>query len=81
MKSTMLTESDTNLFCEILEKEAAGLRGALRNRDGAAIESVSEECEQTMLADQRELTLALVDRTSQRLRDVESALRRIEEGD
>lgn len=45
------------------------------------MESVSEECEQMTLAGLRELALVLVDRTSRRLRDVEAALRRIQEGD
>jgi DnaK suppressor protein len=76
-----MTKCDTKLFCKILEAEAVGLRRALQNRGGVAFESVSEECEQMTLAGLRELSLVLVDRTSRRLREVEAALRRIEEGD
>ncbi|HTT22353.1 MAG TPA: TraR/DksA family transcriptional regulator [Candidatus Sulfotelmatobacter sp.] len=76
-----MAKYDTKLFYEVLQTEAAGLRHVLRNRGGVAIESVSEECEQMTLAGQRDLALVLVDRTSRRLRDVEAALSRIEEGD
>jgi len=76
-----MTTCDTKRFSKVLETEAAGLRRALQNRGGVAIESVSEECEQMTLAGLRELALVLVDRTSRRLRDVEAALRRIQEGD
>jgi len=81
MKNISLTLRDTDRFREILETESAGILRALQNRGGAAIEFVSEECEQMALAGQRDLVLALVDRTLRRLRDVESALRRIERGD
>src|SRR5437762_12711745 len=80
MKTNLLTQCDTVLFHDVLEKEASELRGALRNRAGATIESVAEECERTVLASQRELTVELVDRASRRLRDVESALHRLANG-
>jgi DnaK suppressor protein len=80
MKTNLLTQCDTGLFQDVLEKEASELRGALRNRAGATIETVAEECERTVLAGQRELTVELVDRGSKRLRDVETALRRLAEG-
>lgn len=81
MKTNLLTKRDTGVFQDVLEKEASELRGALRNRAGATIESVAEECERTVLAGQRELTVELVDRASRRLRDVESALHRLAKGD
>jgi DnaK suppressor protein len=81
MKTKLLTQCDTGLFHDLLEKEASVLRGTLRNRAGATIESVAEECERTVLAGQRELSVELVDRASRRLRDVESALHRLAEGD
>ena len=81
MKTNLSTQCDTGLFHNVLENEASELRGALRNRAGATIESVAEECERTVLAGQRELTVELVDRASRRLRDVESALHRLAEGD
>jgi DnaK suppressor protein len=76
-----MTKCDTKRFSKILDAEAAGLRRALQNRGAVTIESASEECEQMTLAGLRELALVLVDRTSRRLRDVEAALRRIQEGD
>jgi DnaK suppressor protein len=81
MKANLLTQCDTGLFHDILEKEASELRGTLRNCPGATIESVAEECERTVLAGQRELTVELVDRALLRLRDVESALYRLADGD
>jgi DnaK suppressor protein len=81
MKTNLLTQCDAGLFHDVLEKEASELRGILRNRGGATIESVAEECERTVLAGQRELTVEVVDRASRRLRDVESALHRLAEGD
>jgi DnaK suppressor protein len=80
MKTNLLNKRDITLFHDVLKKESSELRDALRNRAGAAIESVAEECERTVLAGQRELTVELVDRASKQLRDVESALRRLAEG-
>jgi DnaK suppressor protein len=80
MKTNLLTQCDTGLFHDLLEKEASELRGALRNRAGVTLEPVAEECERTVLAGQRELTVELVDRGSRRLREVETALRRLAEG-
>src|ERR1700722_10182842 len=77
MKTKISNQYDTRLFHDVLEKEASELRGTLRNRAGATIDSVAEECERTMMAGQQELTVELVDRASRRLRDVESALRRL----
>lgn len=81
MENTPLTLRDTDRFRELLEKESAGVLRALQSRGGAAIEFVSEECEQMTLAGQRELALALIDRTLRRLSDIDSALRRIERGE
>jgi DnaK suppressor protein len=81
MKTNLSNHCDTTLLHGVLEKEALALRGALRNRAGANIESTAEDCERTVLAGQRELTAELVDRASRRLRAVESALQRLAEGD
>jgi DnaK suppressor protein len=81
MKTKVLTQLDKGLFHDVLEQEASEIRGTFLNRAGATIESVAEECERTVLAGQRELTVELVDRASKRLRDVESALHRLAEGD
>ena len=72
---------DTKRFSEILDAEAVGLRRALQKLGTVTVESVSEECEKMTLAGLRDLALALVDQMSRRLRDVEAALRRIQEGD
>lgn len=56
-----MERSDTKRLQEILEAEAAILRGALRNREGIVIESASEEYERMSLAGQRDLALVLGD--------------------
>jgi DnaK suppressor protein len=81
MEKNLLPQWDTRLLRQSLEAELAALRGALRNRAGTAVETVAEECEQIALAGQRDLTIELVDRASRRLREVESALRRLAEDD
>jgi DnaK suppressor protein len=81
MEKNLLTQSDTRLFRQSLEMEVATLRGSLRNRAGTTVESVAEECERIVLAGQRDLTIELVDRASRRLREVESALRRLAQDD
>ena len=77
-KENVMKRSDTKRLQEILEAEAAILRGALRNREGIVIESASEEYERMRLAGQRDLALVFGDRESRRLRDIEAALGRIE---
>src|SRR5579862_1096846 len=81
MKTNLPTQCDSGLFHDVLEREASELRNTLRNRSGATIESVAEECERIVLAGQRDLTVELVDRASRRLREIESALQRLKEGD
>jgi DnaK suppressor protein len=74
-----MNKHDRKRFHKILQAEADGFR-RLQNRGGIAIEYASEECERMTLAGQRELALVLVDRESRHLRDVEAALRRIQDG-
>lgn len=80
LRGALRNHADATLLYDALKKESSKLRGALRNRADATIESVAEECERTVLAGQRELTVDLVDRAAKRLRDVESALHRFVEG-
>ena len=83
MKTNLSTQCDSALFHDVLEKgeRCGNFRCTLRDRADATIESFAEECERTVVAGQRELTVELVDRASKRLRDVESALHRLAEGD
>ena len=63
-----MKRSDTKYSREILEAEAAILRGALRNREGIVIESASEVYERMSLAGQRDLALVLGGRESRCVR-------------
>jgi DnaK suppressor protein len=81
MEKNFLPQCDVSLLRQSLEREIGALQGALRNRTGTTVETVAEECERIALAGQRDLTIELVDRASRRLREVESALRRLAEDD
>jgi DnaK suppressor protein len=71
-----MTKHETDLFGEFLEAEAAALRCALQNWD----EIKSGEREPVALSAQKEFALILFDRGTRRLRDINAALSRIEEG-
>lgn len=71
-----MTKDETDLFGEYLEGEAAALRSALQNWG----EIKSGEREPVAVSAQKEFALLLFDRGSRRLRDINAALRRIEEG-
>ena len=63
-----------------LEAKAAELSRTLSNRNLIAIEHTPEECEQMVLAAQREMALVALDRDSRLLREVNAALARIADG-
>lgn len=71
-----MTKDETDLFGEYLEGEATALRSALQNWR----EIKSGEREPVAVSAQKEFALLLFDRGSRRLRDINAALRRIEEG-
>jgi RNA polymerase-binding transcription factor DksA len=71
-----MTKHETDLFEEFLETEATALRGALQNWD----EIKSGEREPVAVSAQKEFALILFDRGTRRLRDINAALSRIEEG-
>jgi DnaK suppressor protein len=65
-----MTGAELNKFKKILESRQAELEQIVRNRDGIVFENALE----------RELAIRNLDRDSNRLRNVRSALRRIEDG-
>jgi DnaK suppressor protein len=71
-----MTKHETDLFAEFLETEAFALRSALQNWD----EIKSGEREPVALSAQKEFALILFDRGTRRLRDINAALSRIDEG-
>jgi DnaK suppressor protein len=69
-----------NEYKAMLELKEAELAGRLRNRDGIAIEKTADPLDQVQSAEDRELAIRGLDRESTLLRNVRSALDRIERG-
>ena len=75
-----MTNNELNKFKKILEDKQAELERIVRNRDGIAIEKSADALDEVQYAAERELAIRNLDRESNLLRNVRSALRRIEEG-
>jgi DnaK suppressor protein len=67
-------------YGEALSQKVAELSQILGNRRPIAIEFTPEACERVVLASQRELAVATLDRHSRLLREVKAAMARIEDG-
>jgi DnaK suppressor protein len=77
----MTTENtEVTMFQAILERRAAELNRALRNRDDIAIEKSADQMDEIQYASERDLAIRNVDRDTTLLRSVIAALRRIQEG-
>jgi DnaK suppressor protein len=74
------TSTEMNGFREILERKAAELVGALRNRDGIAIEKSADQMDEIQYASERDLAICNVDRDSAVLRQIQAALERLRDG-
>lgn len=75
-----MAEPELNKFKSILKSRQAELEQIVRNRDGIVIEKSADELDEVQHAAERELAIRNLDRESKLLRDVRSALRRIEDG-
>jgi DnaK suppressor protein len=75
-----MTKTDINKYRTILEERQAELAGILRNRDAITIEKSPDALDEVQNAAERELAIRNLDRESNLLRNVRSALRRIEDG-
>ena len=74
-----IAQAETGAFQEILEQRSADLVQVLRNRDGIAIEKSADQLDEIQYASERDLALRNADRESSLLRDVNAALRRIQD--
>jgi DnaK suppressor protein len=74
-----MAEIDLNKFKEILESRQAELQHLVRNRDGIVIEKSADALDEVQHAAERDLAIRNLDRESNLLRNVRSALRRIED--
>lgn len=75
-----MTKTEVNKFKQILETKKKELAQVLRNREGIAIEKSPDALDEVQHAAERELAIRTLDRESQLLRQVVSALQRLEEG-
>ncbi len=75
-----MTKNEVNKFKKILETKQDELERVVRNRDAIAIEKSADALDEVQHASERELAIRNLDRESNLLRNVRSALRRIEDG-
>jgi len=75
-----MTKTELNKHKALLEAKQAELAGGLRNREGIAIEKTADALDEVQLAGERELAIRNLDRESNLLRNVRTALARIADG-
>ncbi|MDX2179413.1 MAG: TraR/DksA family transcriptional regulator [Bryobacteraceae bacterium] len=75
-----MTKQELNKFKQLLEARFAELSAVVRNREGIAIEKSPDALDEVQHAAERELAIRNLDRESHLLRQVRSALRRLEDG-
>jgi DnaK suppressor protein len=75
-----MTKTEINKFKKILETKQDELERVVRNRDAITIEKSADALDEVQHAAERELAIRNLDRESNLLRAVRSALRRIEDG-
>jgi len=75
-----MTKPELNKFKKILEARQDELERVVRNRDAITIEKSADALDEVQHAAERELAIRNLDRESNLLRNVRSALRRIEDG-
>lgn len=76
----MLTKAESKMFRRVLEHRQAELESKIRNREGLAIDTSSEQLDQIQRANDRDWAMSSLERNSARLREVRLALRRIAAG-
>lgn len=75
-----MTKFDLNTFKRVLYHRQVDLGVSYGIRDGLAIGNSSDELDRTQDASDRDYAMSSLERSSDRLREVRSALRRIESG-
>ena len=75
-----MTKTEFNKYKQLLETKQTELAGGLRNREGIAIEKTADALDEVQLAGARELAIRNLDRESNLLRNVRSALGRMADG-
>src|SRR5919199_2059298 len=75
-----MTKTELNKYRNILEAKQAELEQVIRNREAITIEKSPDALDEVQHAAERELAIRNLDRESNLLRNVRSALRRIDDG-
>src|SRR5438874_8517415 len=75
-----MNQTDLNKYKAILEAKQAEISAGLRNREDIAIEKTPDAIDEVQLAGERELAIRNLDRESNLLRQVRTALARIADG-
>src|ERR1051326_6849078 len=75
-----MNQTELNKYKAMLEAKMAELSAGLRNREDIAIEKTPDALDEVQLAGERELAIRNLDRESNLLRNVRSALARIADG-
>lgn len=75
-----MTTTELEKFKKILQQKQDELERIVRNRDAITIEKSADALDEVQHASERELAIRNLDRESNLLRNVRSALRRINEG-
>ncbi len=75
-----MTKTEINKYKKILENKQDELEQIVRNRDAITIEKSADALDEVQHAAERELAIRNLDRESNLLRNVRSALRRIDDG-
>src|SRR5947199_2302755 len=75
-----MTKTELNKYRNMLEAKQAELEHFMRNREAITIEKSPDALDEVQHAAERELAIRNLDRESNLLRNVRSALRRIDEG-
>jgi DnaK suppressor protein len=75
-----MNRTDMEKYKAMLEAKRAELAAGLRNREDIAIEKTPDALDEVQLAGERELAIRNLDRESNLLRNVRSALARVADG-
>jgi DnaK suppressor protein len=75
-----MTKTELNGFRRALENKLTEVRSSNGNREALAIETTSDELDRVQNANDRDYAMGNLERTSSRLGEVRSALRRISAG-
>lgn len=78
---TGTTANGDSTFRAILREKKTHLEHVLRKRDGITIEKSPDQSDEIQYAYERDLVIRNLDRESNLLREVNAALRRIDDGD